>query len=116
MTTSAAALSRHCKPRWAKSMLCRFERCATAELTWKIQTEVVRQFIASHRRTPTELILDFDASGIPLHGNQEERFFHGYYDNYRYLPLYVFCGNQLLVSYLRPSKLDAAKHTVAILK
>lgn len=76
----------------------------------------MRQFIASHRKPPAELILDFDASDIPLHGNQEERFFHGYYDNYCYLPLYVFCGDQLLVAYLRPSKLDAAKHAGAILK
>jgi hypothetical protein len=96
--------------------LCRFEQRATAALTWKIQAEFVRQFIASHRKPPAELILDFDASDIPLHGNQEERFFHGYYDNYCYLPLYVFCGDQLLVSYLRPSKLDAAKHAGAILK
>ncbi len=96
--------------------LCRFEQRATSSLTWKIQAEFVRQFIASHRKPPAELILDFDASDIPLHGNQEERFFHGYYDNYCYLPLYVFCGDQLLVSYLRPSKLDAAKHAGAILK
>lgn len=96
--------------------LCRFEQRATTAVTWKVQAEFVRQFIASHAAPPTELILDFDASDIPLHGNQEERFFHGYYDNYCYLPLYVFCGDQLLVSYLRPSKLDAAKHAGAILK
>lgn len=96
--------------------LCRFEQRATAALTWKVQAEFVRQFIASHPKPPEELILDFDASDVPLHGDQEERFFHGYYDNYCYLPLYVFCGDQLLVSYLRPSKLDAAKHAGAILK
>lgn len=96
--------------------LCRFEQRATAELTWKVQAEFVQQFIASYPVPPEELILDFDASDVPLHGNQEERFFHGYYDNYCYLPLYVFCGDQLLVSYLRPSKLDAAKHAGAILK
>lgn len=96
--------------------LCRFEQRATAKLTWKVQAEFVRQFVASHITPPAELILDFDASDVPLHGDQEERFFHGYYDNYCYLPLYVFCGDQLLVSYLRPSKLDAAKHAGAILK
>lgn len=96
--------------------LCRFEQRATTSLTWQIQAEFVRQFVASYATPPAELILDFDASDIPLHGNQEERFFHGYYDNYCYLPLYVFCGDQLLVSYLRPSKLDAAKHAGAILK
>jgi len=61
-------------------------------------------------------VLDFDATDDPLHGKQEGRFFHGYYDNYCYLPLYVFCGEQLLVSYLRPSKIDESKHTGAILK
>lgn len=50
-----------------------------------------------------------------VHGNQEGRFFHGYYDHYCFLPLYVFCRNQLLVSYLRPSKIDGAKHAWAIL-
>jgi hypothetical protein len=45
-----------------------------------------------------------------MHGNQDKRFFHGYYDNYCFLPLYVFCGSQLLVAYLRPSNIDPALH------
>jgi hypothetical protein len=61
------------------------------------------------------LILDFDATDDPVHGNQEGRFFHGYYDHYCLLPLYVFCGDQLLVSYLRPSQIDGARHAWAIL-
>jgi hypothetical protein len=65
---------------------------------------------------PEELILDFDATDDPIHGDQVGRFFHAYYDHYCFLPLYVFCGDQLLVSYLRPSKIDAAKHSRAILK
>jgi hypothetical protein len=73
------------------------------------------QFIASKRRPPKRLILDFDATDDAVHGQQEGRFFHGYYDHHCFLPLYVFCGNQLLVSYLRPSKIDAAKHAWAIL-
>jgi hypothetical protein len=59
--------------------------------------------------------LDFDATDDAVHGQQEGRFFHGYYDHYCFLPLYVFCGKQLLVSYLRPSKIDGAKHAWAIL-
>jgi hypothetical protein len=51
-----------------------------------------------------------------VHGNQEGRFFHGYYGSYCFLPLYVFCGEQLLVSYLRPSNIDGARHSWAILK
>jgi hypothetical protein len=76
----------------------------------------VETFIASHRRPPKELILDFDATDDRVHGLQEQRFFHGYYDNYCFLPLYVFCGGQLLVAYLRPSNIDPSKHTRAILK
>jgi hypothetical protein len=62
------------------------------------------------------LILDFDATDDPLHGKQEGAFFHGYYDGYCYLPLYVFCGNELLAAYLRPANIDPAKHAWAILK
>jgi len=76
---------------------------------------LVDQFIASHAAPPKEIILDFDATDDVVHGNQEGRFFHGYYDHYCFLPLYVFAGSQLLCAYLRPSKIDGAKHTWAIL-
>jgi len=76
---------------------------------------LVDTFIASFTQAPEELILDFDATDDPVHGKQEHRFFHGYYDSYCFLPLYVFCGEQLLVSYLRPSKIDGAKHAWAVL-
>jgi hypothetical protein len=69
---------------------------------------LVDQFIASFKKAPHELVLDFDATDNPLHGQQEGRFFHGYYDCYCYLPLYVFCGQQLLCAYLRPSRIDGA--------
>jgi hypothetical protein len=74
------------------------------------------QFVASFGAAPVELILDFDATDDRVHGHQEGRHFHGYYGDYCFLPLYVFCGEQLLVSYLRPSKIDAARHAWAILK
>jgi len=76
----------------------------------------VETFVASHRSPPKELVLDFDATDDLVHGQQESRFFHGYYDAYCFLPLYVFCGDQLLVAYLRPSNIDPAMHTRAILK
>ena len=82
----------------------------------KIVEVFVEQFIASYDTPPEQIVLDFDATDDPLHGQQEGRFFHGYYDHYCYLPLYVFCGDQLLVPYLRPSNIDAAKHSRAILK
>ena len=77
---------------------------------------LVEQFMGSFAEAPKEIILDFDATDNPVHGLQEGRFFHGYYDHYCFLPLYVFCGDQLLVAYLRPSKIDASKHSGAILK
>jgi hypothetical protein len=96
--------------------LCRLENRASRAAAWAIHGVMVEKFIGSFKSAPKELVLDFDATDAPLHGKQEGRFFHGYYDNYCYLPLYVFCGEQLLVSYLRPSKIDESKHTGAILK
>jgi hypothetical protein len=96
--------------------LCRLENRVDRESLNQISEVFVEQFIASHEDPPEELILDFDATDDPLHGNQEGRFFHGYYDCYCYLPLYVFCQDQLLVAYLRPSGIDASKHSRAILK
>jgi len=98
------------------STLCRLENRINRESLVRISEVFVYQFIASHPSPPEELILDFDATDDPLHGNQEGRFFHGYYDCYCYLPLYVFCGDHLLAAYLRPSGIDAAKHSRAILK
>ncbi len=98
------------------STLCRFENRQSRATAWAVNTELVEQFIASHRKAPPVLILDFDATDTPVHGKQEGRFFHGYYDCYCFLPLYVFCGDQLLVAYLRRSNIDAPRHAAAILK
>jgi len=72
----------------------------------------VDAFIASYSEPPVQIILDADATDDPLHGNQEGRFFHGYYKSYCYLPLYIFCGDELLCARLRPSNIDAAAGTV----
>ncbi len=69
-------------------------------------------FLEAHERAPKQIILDLDATDDPLHGQQEGRFFHGYYDCYCYLPLYVFCGRHLLVAKLRRASVDAAAGTV----
>jgi hypothetical protein len=98
------------------STLCRLENRIDRETLVRFSEVFVEQFIASQPKPPEELILDFDATDDPLHGNQEGRFFHGYYDGYCFLPLYVFCGDHLLVAYLRKSGIDGAKHTGAILK
>lgn len=96
--------------------LCRLEKWADRASAWRLHEVLVDQFIASFTTAPEELVLDFDATDNPLYGQQEGRFFHGYYDSLCYLPLYVFCGQQLLCAYLRPSRIDAAKHSAAILK
>ncbi len=97
------------------STLSRFENTADRSSAWRVHEVLVEAFIASHSAPPEELILDFDATDDAVHGKQEGRFFHGYYDHYCFLPLYVFCGERLLVAYLRPSKIDGAKHAWAIL-
>ena len=96
--------------------LCRLEKWADKATAWRLHEVLVEQFIASFKSAPEELVLDFDATDNPLYGQQEGKFFHGYYDSYCYLPLYVFCGQQLLCAYLRPSRIDGAKHAAAILK
>jgi len=97
------------------STLCRWENRSDGKAAWAIHRVLVEQFISSFKRAPKELVLDFDATDTAVHGEQEGRFFHGYYDHYCFLPLYVFCGEQLLVAYLRQSKIDGAKHAWAIL-
>src|SRR5690606_35178030 len=96
--------------------LCRFENSQSRQAAWAVNIEMVEQFIASHKTPPAYLMLDFDATDTPVHGQQEGRFFHGYYDAHCFLPLYVFCGDQLLVAYLRRSNTDPARHAAAILK
>jgi hypothetical protein len=95
--------------------LCRFENTADRDLAVAIHKIMIEQFIASHNTVPKELVLDFDATDDLVHGNQIGKYYHGYYKNYCFLPLYVFCGKKLLVSYLRTSDKDAARHAWAIL-
>jgi hypothetical protein len=96
--------------------LSRFENRQSRAAAWAVNAEFVERFIASYDRPPAHIILDFDATDTPVHGKQEGRFFHGYYDCYCFLPLYVFCGDRLLVAYLRRSNIDASRHAAAILK
>jgi hypothetical protein len=96
--------------------LCRLENRVRRGDLVRFASVLVEQFIASHPLAPDRLILDFDATDDPVHGHQQGRFFHGYYDHYCFLPLYVTCGQQLLVAYLRPANIDPAKHSRAILK
>ena len=77
---------------------------------------LVDVFLQAHQGAPREIILDLDATDDPLHGNQEGRFFHGYYGHYCYLPLYIFCGEFLLCARLRPSNIDASAGSVEELR
>jgi len=78
-----------------------------------IEALFVDLFVDAHAAPPAQITLDLDATDDPLHGHQEGRFFHGYYDNYCYLPLYVFCGRHLLASKLRRADIDASAGSVA---
>jgi hypothetical protein len=99
----------------SSSTLCRFENWSSYQVTRDISRMQVEVFIESFKKAPKELILDFDSTDDPVHGGQLGAYFHGYYDHHCFLPLYVFCGEKLLVSYLRPSNIDNAKHAWAIL-
>ncbi len=96
--------------------LSRLETRATRAQAAALHGVLVEQFIASHKRAPSELVLDIDASDVPLHGNQERAEFHAYYDSHCYLPLYVFCGQAMLACVLRPSRIDGAKNAAAVIK
>ena len=82
---------------------------------WKeaIDELLVKVFIESQQQAPEQLILDVDTTDLPLHGQQEGRFFHGYYDSYCYLPLYIFCGEHVLCARLREANHDAAFGSLA---
>jgi hypothetical protein len=82
---------------------------------WKaaIDELLVKVFLESYEKPAEQIVLDIDTTDLPLHGNQEGRFFHGYYDNYCYLPLYVFCGEHVLCSRLREANHDAAFGSLA---
>jgi hypothetical protein len=96
--------------------LCRLEQRATRDDVVALNKVLVEQFIASQTTIPEELVLDIDASDIPLHGDQEGKAFHAYYDSYCYLPLYVFCDKAMLACVLRRSRIDGAKHAAAVIK
>jgi Transposase DDE domain group 1 len=78
----------------------------------QIDRWMVNSFIHAHERVPDEIVLDLDATDDLIHGNQEGRFFHGYYGNYCYLPLYIFSGEHLLCARLRRSNIDGAEGAV----
>jgi hypothetical protein len=115
-----AAKRADCAPLAGKSTLNRLELSRPEPTRYHkvshdpaaIETLFVDVFLEAHRRPPGQIILDLDATDDPLHGEQEGRFFHGYYDCYCYLPLYVFCGRHLLAAKLRRSNIDASAGAV----
>jgi hypothetical protein len=115
-----AARRSDCAPVAGKSTLNRLELSRPVPTRYHriahdgaaIERLLVTLFLEAHRSAPKQLILDLDATDDPLHGHQEGRFFHGYYDCYCYLPLYVFCGRHLLSARLRRSNIDASAGAV----
>jgi hypothetical protein len=105
-----------CAPIAGKSTLNRLELSRTGPTKYHkishdgtaIENLLVDLFVEAHRRAPRQIVLDLDATDDPLHGQQEGRFFHGYYDTYCYLPLYVTCGRHLLAAKLRRSNIDGS--------
>jgi len=105
-----------CAPVAGKSTLNRLERSTQTPSRYHkigyeadaIEALLVDLFIEAHKEAPNEIVLDLDATDDPLHGEQEGRFFHGYYDCYCYLPLYIFCGQHLLVAKLRKADIDGS--------
>ena len=110
----------NCAPLAGKSTLNRLEQSPTEPSRYhkisyeaaKIEGLFVDLFLDAHAAPPPQIILDLDATDDPLHGHQEGRFFHGYYDNYCYLPLYIFCGRHLLAAKLRSANVDASAGSV----
>ena len=106
-----------CAPLAGKSTLNRLEQSLRGGVgryhkighdTEAIEALFVTLFLEAHQRPSQPIVLDLDATDDPLHGHQEGRFFHGYYDTYCYLPLYIFCGRHLLAAKLRRANIDAA--------
>jgi hypothetical protein len=114
------ARRKECAPVAGKSTLNRLELSRLQPTRYHkisrnpiaIKRLMVDLFLEAHERAPNEIILDLDATDDPVHGEQEGRFFHGYYDCYCYLPLYVFCGRHLLAAKLRRASVDAAAGAV----
>lgn len=94
----------------------RFENRIDQQTVFKLHEVLIDTFLDSYDVPPQEIILDFDATDDPTHGKQEKCYFNGFYDGYCYLPLYVFCGDQILIAYLRPSSVGAAHHARPITK
>ena len=115
-----AAKRTDCAPLAGKSTLNRLELSREEPSRYykisydaaAIEGLFVDLFVDAHRAAPPQITLDLDATDDPLHGHQEERFFHGYYDSYCYLPLYVFCGRHLLAAKLRPANIDASAGSI----
>jgi hypothetical protein len=107
---------RDCAPLAGKSTLNRLELSRPEPTRYHkishdpeaIEDLFVTLFVEAHKKAPKQIILDLDATDDPIHGHQEGRFFHGYYDCYCYLPLYIFCGRHLLAAKLRRSNIDGA--------
>jgi len=115
-----AARREDCAPVAGKSTLNRLELSRLEPTRYHkishnpiaIKRLLVDLFLEAHERPPSEIVLDLDATDDPVHGEQEGRFFHGYYDCYCYLPLYIFCGRHLLAAKLRSASVDAAAGVV----
>jgi hypothetical protein len=125
LTGKLAARRKECAPLAGKSTLSRLEHApeegaVLAPMRYHkishdgeaIERLLVDVCVEAHKKPPPVMVIDLDATDSPLHGHQEGRFFHGYYDCYCYLPLFAFYGRHLLAAKLRPANIDAAAGSV----
>lgn len=103
-------------PLASSSTISRLENRIDNKVCFDLSELLVDIFLESYTTPPEEIILDYDATDDQVHGEQERRHFNGFYDGYCFLPLYIFCGDHLLVAYLRPGNKGAAHHARAITK
>lgn len=103
-------------PLASPATLSRLENRIDRETIIRLHEILADTFLDSFKSPPKEIILDLDATDDPTHGNQDKSYFNGFYNGYCFLPLYVFCGDQLLVAYLRPSSRGAAHHARPVTK
>lgn len=116
MQTATGQVPNPDEPLASPPTLCRLEQRVTRQALVEMSKLLVEIFLRSFASPPEEIVLDVDATDDPIHGQQEGRFYHGYYRNYCFLPLYVFCGGHLLCALLRPSDIDPAQHSRAVIK
>jgi hypothetical protein len=116
LQVAAGKAAKEESPLASPPTLCRLENRIDRKALVEMSKLFVERFLDAHDKPPKEIVLDFDVTDDPIHGQQDKRFYQGYYRHYCFLPLYVFCGGYLLCALLRPSDIDGAKYSRVVTK